>query len=178
MGTHNLLAWAGGIIGSIGIVGLIALAIFAPPIAAAIWKAIMSFINWFWSTRLGVGVMVGIAVYYGAIWYQHRVDEARYAKLTAEFKAAQAKRDKDIAAQTEADVRKKLKEEEDDDAEAAKDAAAIAAEVDPDPADSGVPVGPAVAAKLCHLAGRSCSSGADNVQPAGKAGAHLHRPKG
>ena len=57
--THNVLAWASGIATSLGVVGLILLAIFAPPAFALVWRAITGFVSWFWSTRIGVAVMVG-----------------------------------------------------------------------------------------------------------------------
>lgn len=105
------LWWAVSALGGIGIVGLIALAIFAPPMALAIWKLISSGFLWFFRTRIGFGVVVGVAVWYGTSWYQRHVDVREFEAEKASFKAAQAQRDADIRKDAESFVRKQIADE-------------------------------------------------------------------
>lgn len=107
MFAHNWTAWLIGIAGSVGVIGWIAAAIWAPPIAAAIWKVVSSL----YKTRIGFGAVVGVTVYVVASWYQHQIDEKEYAKRVAEFRAAQVARDETIKKDTEAFVRKQIADE-------------------------------------------------------------------
>lgn len=109
--THNWIAWGLGILGSVGVIGWIAAAVFAPPLALAIWNVVRSVFLSVFKTRLGFGAIVGIAVYFGASWYQHRIDEENYAQRTADFRAAQKARDASIRKDAEAFVRKQIADE-------------------------------------------------------------------
>ena len=105
------LWWAVSALSGVGIIGWIVLAIFAPPMALAVWKALSSGFMWFFRTRIGFGVVVGFAVWYGTSWYQHKIDtEACEAEKVA-FKAAQKQLSSDIAKDAEAFVRKQIADE-------------------------------------------------------------------
>lgn len=113
--THNVIGWVSGIVASLGVVGLILLAVFAPPAFALLWKAITGFVSWFWSTRIGVAVMVAAAMFYGASWYQHRVDtlrcQAQKGAMVDAAKARAAQRDNAISAGTTIYVTQQLQKE-------------------------------------------------------------------
>lgn len=113
--THNVIVWITGLVGAIGVAGAILLAVFAPPALLLIWRGIAGFVSWFWSTRLGVAVMVGAAMFYGTSWYQHHVDSLRcQAQKGAMVDAAKAKakaRDNAIDAGTTIYVNQQLKQE-------------------------------------------------------------------
>src|SRR5437867_939769 len=47
-------------IGTLGIGGFIALAIFAPPIAASVAKGALDVVSKLWQTRIGMAAMVGV----------------------------------------------------------------------------------------------------------------------
>lgn len=105
------LWWAVSALGGIGIVGIIALAIFAPPMALAVWKIVSEGFMWFFRTRIGFGIVVGLAVWYGTSWYQHHVDVRAFEEEKAAFRAAQKQRDADIQKDAEAFVRKQIADE-------------------------------------------------------------------
>lgn len=107
----NWWAWGLGIAGGLGVVGLIALAIFAPPMALAVWQVVAKFFKDVFATRLGFGIIVGVAVFFGTSFYQAGVDQKRFDQKTAEFRAAQKARDAEIAKDTETFVRKQIAEE-------------------------------------------------------------------
>lgn len=111
MFTANWMAWALGIAGSLGVVGLIVAAVFAPPLAAAIWRAVASVFMKLFNTRLGFGAIVGVVVYLGASWYQHRIDTLACEAKAADFKAAQKARDERIKQETAARVRREMASE-------------------------------------------------------------------
>lgn len=174
--THNVIGWVTGIAGSLGLVGLILLAIFAPPAFALVWKAITGFVSWFWSTRIGVGVMVAAAMFYGASWYQHRVDgqrcQAEKGAMVDAAKAKAKKRDNAIDASTTIYVNGQLKQE----AQASTlDAIKESAYVKTLTKDRACPVGDDVD-RLRDLAGlppvARPQGGNHPAMPAAKTGAH------
>lgn len=105
------LWWAVSALGGVGVVGLIVLAIFAPPMALSIWKIISSGFLWFFRTRIGFGIVVGVAVWYGTSWYQSYIDHQAFEAEKAAFKAAQKQRDKDIDADAKQFVLKQIADE-------------------------------------------------------------------
>lgn len=107
----NWIFWGLTGLASLGVVGLTALAIFAPPMLAVVWKVASECFLWFFRTRIGFGVVVGIATFYGASWYQHSIDQEAYEREKAAFVAAQKQRDEDIKKDTDAFVRKQIADE-------------------------------------------------------------------
>ncbi len=105
------LWWAASALGSLGIIGAIVLAIFFPPMLLVVWKIVSNAFLWFFRTRIGFGIVVGVAVWYGTSWYQHRIDVQACEAEKAAFKVAQKKRDSDIAKDTEQFVRKQIADE-------------------------------------------------------------------
>jgi len=83
--------WISGF-GTLGIAGLV-LAFF---FANGVFWMILKGLAWFYRTRLGFGIVVGAAMFWGATTYQHHIDTKAFAAEKAAFKAAQAQRDKDI----------------------------------------------------------------------------------
>lgn len=118
------LWWAVSALGGLGVIGFIVLAVFFPPLLLTVWKVTSSGFMWFFRTRIGFGIVVGLAVWYGTSWYQHKIDtEACEAEKVA-FKAAQKQLASDIKKDAEAFVRKEIADEfmaqqESDDAVAA-----------------------------------------------------------
>lgn len=98
--------WATGLSG-LGVVGLVLAFFFAN---AAFWLIVNGFM-WFFRTRIGFGIVVGVSVWYGASWYQSHIDTKAFEAEKAAFKAAQVKRDADIRKDAEVFVRRQIADE-------------------------------------------------------------------
>jgi len=99
-----VINWIVGVIGSIGIVGAILLAVFAPAAAAVLFRVVADFV----STRLGLAIVVGAACLYGGLVYgdvSGRAEErakCQAAQLAAEMEAkARDARQEQLAADDE-----------------------------------------------------------------------------
>lgn len=104
----NWITWALLAIGSLGLGGIIALAILAPATLLIVWQVIAKLFFKVIETRVGVGALVAVAVWFVASFYQQHVDNEKFEQQKAEFKAAQLKRDADIARDTKLEVEKRL----------------------------------------------------------------------
>lgn len=98
-------------VSGLGIGAIVVLAIVAPAAFVIVWRMIVASFFKMTETRLGVALIVGVAVWLVASFYQEHVDKIAFSKGETEFKAAQAKRDADIAKDTEAFVRKQIADE-------------------------------------------------------------------
>lgn len=149
----NWLWWTLTGLGGLGIVGLIVAAIFAPAALAVVWKLAARLMLWLVETRIGVGLVVGLATFYATSIYQHRIDvEACRTQKAAMVEAARAEakaRDASIDARTTVYVNEQLKLEARD---AAADAIKESAYVKTLSADRACPVGDDVD-RLRDLAG-------------------------
>lgn len=104
----TVLDWVLSIVGVLGVGGFIALLVFAPVVAAQVMSAVGKLLGWMLSTRIGVGILVGVACLLGGLlWGEHagaaRVqtswDEARDAaaaeKINREGEIAEGARAKE-----------------------------------------------------------------------------------
>lgn len=112
-------------IGTLGIGGFIALAIFAPPIAAQVAKAAIGILDQLLSTRWGVGLLVAVAcLIFGNFYFDHRGAarcQAKWDKEKIEYaKEMDALRSK-AQAGAETNVEQAQNEEQKKDATDAKD---------------------------------------------------------
>lgn len=73
-------------VGTLGVGGFIALAIFAPPLAASVAKGLLDIVSRLWATRIGMALMVGTACLIGGYLYGERRGVAR---VRAEWDAAE-----------------------------------------------------------------------------------------
>lgn len=94
-----------------GIIGLIALFFAANAMFWIVVQAALKGFMWFFRTRIGFGVVVGVAVWYGTSWYQHSIDVAACEAEKIAFKAAQVQRDKDIDTDAKQFVLKQIADE-------------------------------------------------------------------
>lgn len=101
------VSWVWWLIGTFGIAGTIALAIFAPSALMLVWNAISKVLVWMLQTRVGCAILAFIIAFLIADIHRSRLDEASWKKQIAAFEAAQTQRDADIAA----DVRKTVTDE-------------------------------------------------------------------
>lgn len=98
----------------LGATGIIALAVLFFAANALFWivvQKIASGFMWFFNTRIGFGIVVGMAAWYGTSLYQHHVDQREFDRKTAEFKAQQKQRDSNIAADAKEFVIKQIADE-------------------------------------------------------------------
>jgi len=100
-----VINWSVGILGAVGIVGAIALAIFVPAVFATLARLVGDFL----STRLGLAIAVGAACLYGGLVYgdiSGRGEErakCQAAQLAAEMEAkARDARQGQLASEDEA----------------------------------------------------------------------------
>lgn len=107
----NWLWWTITGLSGVTLLAAIAAAVLAPAALLAAWQAIAPLLLKVFRSRIGLAAIVGIAAFYGASWYQHRLDAAAFAREKAAFIAAQAKRDADIAKDTEDYVRRQIADE-------------------------------------------------------------------
>lgn len=59
MNFWTVLNWGMAIAGTVGVVGLIALVIFAPAVAQVLLNGAVGILRWLLSTRVGVAILVG-----------------------------------------------------------------------------------------------------------------------
>lgn len=116
-----MLAFILAAIGTLGIGGFIALALFAPPIAAALAKGATEIIAKLWATRGGLALLVGASCFAAGLFYgdhqgAHRV-QARWDAARAAAAEQARERDRGAARMAEAADRK------DEGAEGAEDKA-------------------------------------------------------
>ncbi len=102
--------WITGL-GAAGVIGLIALFFAAHALFLSVTERAVKAFMWFFQTRIGFGVLVGAAAWWGTSVYQHHIDQQEFDRKTAAFKAQQAQRDKDIAVDAEKFVLKQIAEE-------------------------------------------------------------------
>lgn len=107
----NALWWWVTGLSAAGILGLIACFFAANALFWIIVQAMAKGFMWFFRTRIGFGIVVGVAVWYGTSFYQHRIDTAACEAEKVAFKAAQKQRDKDIEADTKNFTIKQIAEE-------------------------------------------------------------------
>lgn len=119
------VSWLWWGIGTLGLGGIILLAVMwftvGPVLVNKILNAIGYVLVLAWSSRIGVGIIVGALAFFVADTHRSRLDEADWAKQTAEFNKRAAMRDKQIAEQTRADVTAELQQQKADDAAADKE---------------------------------------------------------
>jgi len=108
----NLLSWIFAIVGVVGVGGLIALAVFAPAVAQVVMTIIIDFFKAVLSTRLGVGIVVGLVCLVGGDLYGNITgrNAAETQCQQAQLKAdAEAKaRDQTITNQAGTDAQKRM----------------------------------------------------------------------
>lgn len=92
--------WMYWVMGGLGLSGAVALAIFAPVVALALWKIVYSFIRLLLGTRIGCALLVGCFAWVASDLNRHKIDDAAFAEKTAQTIAAQKARDATIAAST------------------------------------------------------------------------------
>jgi hypothetical protein len=110
------VSWLWWGIGTLGLGGIILLAVLwftvGPVIVSKILNAIGYALVLAWSSRIGVGIIVGALAFFVADTHRSRLDEADWAKQTSEFNKRAAMRDKLIADQTRADVTAELQQQQ------------------------------------------------------------------
>jgi len=102
------LQWWWWLVGTVGIGGAIAFLVLAPALAAQVFAVVLNFLI---GTRIGIGIIVGIAVWFASDTYRSNADAALWQKRVAAFEQAQAERDKKIDADARAAVRKEIEDE-------------------------------------------------------------------
>lgn len=60
MNTWNVINWSIGIVGTLGVAGAIALAVFAPALAEVLFKGAVDIVAKLLQTRIGVAILVGL----------------------------------------------------------------------------------------------------------------------
>jgi hypothetical protein len=110
--TALALEWFWWIFATFGIVGIVALWIFAPTAATLIGKAILAFFKFVFGYRIGCAIVAAILAFLAADYHRARLDEADWKKQTAAFDAAQQKRDIQIDANARASVRAEIDAEQ------------------------------------------------------------------
>jgi trans-2-enoyl-CoA reductase len=113
------------IVGTVGVGGFIALAVFAPPIAAAVAKGTLDVVSRLWATRAGMALLVGAAVGVGAYMLGTYAERAhcdtrvatlnndwtqREADAATAYEESRVKRDADVAAATRASTDQQIAE--------------------------------------------------------------------
>lgn len=98
--TAHLFGLLLSLTGILGIGGMVALFIFAPPLAVAILRGAGNLATAVVATRLGLGLTVGIAGlllgWFGGAWHAESACTAQIAMLRSAADAAAAKRDADL----------------------------------------------------------------------------------
>lgn len=107
----NALWWWITGLSAAGIFGLIVLFFAANALFWVVAHRATSAFMLLFRTRIGFGIVVGVAVWWSTSVYQHRIDQQEFDRQSAAFKAQQAQRDKDIAADAEKFVIKQIAEE-------------------------------------------------------------------
>ena len=100
MGFFDILPWWSWAVGTLGVAGVVALAIFAPALAGVLLKGLLHISEEILKTRLGLAAAVGLAAalggyFTGAIYVEHKC-EARIEQMKADAEEARLARDTGI----------------------------------------------------------------------------------
>lgn len=100
-----MLLWILGLVSALGVAGAIALAIFAPALAAALLNGALALLTRLWATRAGMALIVGaLALVAGEIHgrlTENAACEERIAQMKRQGEIDRAARDKEIAEELE-----------------------------------------------------------------------------
>jgi hypothetical protein len=102
------MQWGWWLVGTVGIGGSIAFLVLAPAIAMQVFTVLFRFLI---GTRIGVAILVGIAVWVTSDTYRSNVDQALWKKRIAEFEQAQKDRDAKIDSAAREQVREEVERE-------------------------------------------------------------------
>lgn len=108
MSTLLGVGWIWWLLGTIGIGGTVALAVFAPAVFTMVAQAIARLVGYLLSTRWGCALLAAIVAVVVADVHRSMRDQAEWAERTAEFNRQQEERDRRIADQTRAEVEKEI----------------------------------------------------------------------
>jgi hypothetical protein len=97
--TWKLITWA---IGTVGIGGLVALAVFAPAVAKLLLDAVVRFFALVFSYRIGCAVVAAALAWFIADYVRHSIEDDKHAAEIAAFEKAQVARDARIKTETRA----------------------------------------------------------------------------
>lgn len=89
--------WA---VGTFGVAGTIAIAVFAPQVFAIALKAVVRFFTIVLSYRLGCALVAAALAAFIADYHRHSIEDAKHADEVAAFEKKQDERDKRIAQET------------------------------------------------------------------------------
>lgn len=95
-------------VGVFGIVGFVALLIFAPSVLQLIVKIAVNILEELLSTRIGVAVLTALVVALGVNYMRRSMDDQAFAERTAQFEQQQKDRDDQIAQSAKAEVQQEL----------------------------------------------------------------------
>lgn len=155
------VSWVWWLLGTFGVAGTVALAIFAPTVLAVIWRIIAKLFQ----TRIGCAAIVGLLVFVAADIHRSRLDQAELEAQKAAFDLKQKQRDETVAADTLKAVNIALEKQKEAFASIDKDAKEFKDALPPVPS-TGNPfaVGPD-ACRLRAIAGLACrrSEGPETV---------------
>jgi len=102
------LQWWWWLVGTVGIGGAVAFLLLAPALAAQVFAVVLQFLL---GTRVGIGILVGMAVWFASDTYRSNADRAIWQKRIATFEQLQDERDKQVDSDARAAVRKEIEDE-------------------------------------------------------------------
>src|SRR6202035_3174919 len=109
----TIISWASAGVGVFGVTGLILLFIFAPAAAQAVLVIVKDFLGVVLSTRIGVGILVGLAcLSVGYLYGDHlgrAAEDAKYAEAQQRADEQAAQRDTAIGGKANADAQARIK---------------------------------------------------------------------
>lgn len=121
----SALHWVLSAIGVLGVGGFIALIVLAPAVAAQVASAVAKLLKWMLSTRIGVGILVGIACLLGGWLYGDHLGSSRtqanWDAARESAAAEKASREKEIADKAKTEERTIIADERAADKKAIED---------------------------------------------------------